>query len=149
MRWKPRNYGALGNQLRSISIGSSSRYPNTRAFGELVAISTEKGVFLSSKNPDGQKPKLICSSSTDGEVGTAANTPPIICGAGVLIRLAQKIQLRWDPLPWYPMPYGSFCEHGIEGSPLYQGGLALSGREVFVANDGRIHSFEIAKQGGS
>ena len=74
---------------------------------------------------------------------------PILCGAGVLIRLAQKIILRWDPLNWRAKSFGSYCEHLIEGPPRYQSGLALSGRDVFVANAGRIYAYEIVKQDGS
>ncbi|MEC7985277.1 MAG: hypothetical protein VX278_08940 [Myxococcota bacterium] len=148
LRWKEEDYGQLGNEIRSISIGASSHYPNTREFGEMVAISTEKGVYLSLKNPLGEPPKLICSTLTAGEIGTRSNTPPIICGAGVLVRLAQKIVLHWEPLNWGSKAFGAFTEHFIDGSPRYQSALALSGREVFVANDGKVYAYEIVKTGG-
>ena len=73
----------------------------------------------------------------------SALDPSIICGAGVITRIARRLVLSWDNYEWQAAPGGKEIDIGYELSHHYQRGLALSGRRIFVGNENHVLAFDI------
>ena len=142
IQWSKSNYGAIGNEIRNISIGMSSINRNTHLFGDSIVLCTDKGYFISNKSPLSERGSWMVSQT--GE--KSGWDPAIICGAGVLARVAKKLVLNWSSFGWANSGFGSYVENSQELSYKYQRGLALAGRRVFVGNDDHVVAFDLVSQ---
>ena len=134
--WHTLELGNIGEQIYALSVGVGSVYRGTSSLQDVVAISTDQMVLTTDKNvTDSQRYySPMASAQLKGSI-----EPSIICGAGVVSRVAGRLRLAAFNYAW------GFESDEEQLTVPYSMGLLMLGNRVFIGEEDGVAAYDITK----
>jgi|GEM_PF-5553661 len=150
--------------LYALSVGHHSPNPDCSHYADKLAVSTSEACFVFNKNIHLQQTLDVIKKDDFSHHLVGSRDPAILSGAGVLVRLAGKVQLSFKTLKIKldidksgvdtlgetnsldrsaPEAIQKIREHNRRMGQSYNSGMVLLGRRLFVAHKLNIFVFDL------
>ena len=146
-RWRWDRYLLRGcnGDPNGLAVGRGA--PELHGSGNLVAFCSEQGAYVYQKSSRDDHP-LDTIVGPEGRGTRGSHEPPLLCGAGVLVRTHNRLFLGQLGTPWS----GQFSTEGrlavgIDGEYRYAQGLVCLGSTCFVGAGLTVQAIDIAVTG--
>ena len=136
LQWKPLDMGNIGEQIYALAVGVGSEYRGTDSLQDVVAIATDQSVVITDKNATNINPSF---SPMPGAQLKGSIEPPVICGAGIVFRIAGRLRLSSFGFGW-----GSESDEVTLTVP-YSMGLLMLGNRIFIGEEDGVAAYDITK----
>jgi hypothetical protein len=148
-RWKWDHYPLRGcsGEPNGLAVGRGA--PDLHGAGNLLAFCTDQGAFVFQKSSRDDSP-LDAIVGPDGRGTRGSHDPPVLCGAGMLVRMHSRLALGLVGTPWS----GTFNTDGrimvqVVGDYRYAQGMVCLGPTVYVGAGLSIQAFDIQVNGAT